>query len=230
MTARDLARGQARSHVHGDQHAEVGGGVMEQRLQQQPGGRAVGLADRRGLCEPPTGSASHCSRSRSQAAQLVEHGGVLRCVLGDRLDAHGDDTDAVLVHLQPDPAQVLAVPAGLRDRQALRAVALDEQVVGVPADDHVDQAAQRPAQAPVVVDAGVAEQHHDVGAVPPQPDRLAPYGGHAAALGEAEVDVLRVEVGDADDPDPEVAGVEHPGGYGAGGCLAVPLEVAHHRG
>ena len=160
---------------------------------------------------------------------LRQHRRVLRRVRSDRLEPQVDDAHAVVVDLDPDPAQVLAVPARLGDRQPLRAVALEEQVVGVPADDHVDQAAQRPAQAPVVVDAGVAEQHHDVGAVPAQPRRLPPYGGHAAALGEAEAVVLGVVVGDPDDADAEVAGLQHPGRHGARGRLAVALEVAHHR-
>ena len=59
------------------------------------------------------------------------------------------------------------------------------------------------------------------------PDLIPRY---AEALGEAEAVVLGVVVGDPDDADPEVAGLQHPGRYGARGCLAVALEVAHHRG
>ena len=116
----------------------------------------------------------------------------------------------------------------LDDREALATVPLGEQVVGVASDDQVDLAAQGPAQPTVVVDAGVAEQHHEVGALGPQVVGLAPYRGHPAAFAQPEVVVLRVVVGHPDHADAERARLEEhrrggPVRRGAGGRL----QVAH---
>ena len=110
-----------------------------------------------------TGSASQVAEVPLARRQLVQDRPVARGVLRHGLHRQVHDAYAVGVDLEQHPSELLGEAAGLGDRHAVVEVAAVEQVVGVTADDDVDQAAQVPADRPVGVDTRVAEQHHDVG-------------------------------------------------------------------
>ena len=129
-------------------------------------GRPGSRAGRRGPAgrARPTGSESQSARSRSHAASSSTTAGSRGASSATSSTVRSTtrapvSSTSIMIRPRCSPFQ----PAWAMGSPSCGPGA--QQVVGVPADDDVDQPAHRPADAAVVVDPRVAEDHHDVGPV-----------------------------------------------------------------